>query len=216
MQLKATLLNCTLKHSPETSNTEALLRKVINLYEQLDVACDLIRVVDYHIAFGVRSDEGAGDQWPDILDKLVHSDIIVLGTPIWLGERGSIAQMVMERLDGSYMDADPQTGRFPLYGKVAGAVVTGNEDGAHSAASTILFNLSHFGCVVPPNADCYWVGEAGPGPSYIEARGDRHLYTNRTARYLVHNTVYLARLLKQHPIPTNLAQLDREAQEQSD
>lgn len=215
MPLKATLLNCTLKHSPETSNTEALLHKIINLYEGLDVECDLVRVVDYNIPFGVRSDEGPGDQWPEILSKLRHSDIIVIGTPIWLGERASVAQMVMERLDGSYLDADPRTGQYPLYGKVAGVVVTGNEDGAHSAASTILFNLSHFGCVIPPNADCYWVGDAGPGPSYIEARGDRHLYTNRTARYLVHNTIYLADLLKRHPIPTDLAQLNREAEAQS-
>ena len=90
-------------------------------------------------------------------------------------------------------------------------VVTGNEDGAHDAAATTLFNLSHLGCTVPPNADCYWVGDAGPGPSYIEAGGDRHLYTNKTARYLAHNVVYAARLLKANPYPTNLKQLIDEA-----
>ncbi len=215
MSLTAVLLNCTLKRSPATSNTEALLHKVINLLEQQDVECDLIRVVDYNIPFGVRSDEGTGDQWPDILGKLKACDIIVVGTPIWLGHRGSIAQLVMERLDGTYLEADPQTGQYPLYGKVAGAVVTGNEDGAHAAASTLLFNLSHFGCTVPPNADCYWVGDAGPGPSYIEAGGDKHLYTNKTARFLAHNVVYMARLLKQHPIPTNLNALYEEARRES-
>ena len=118
---------------------------------------------------------------------------------------------MIERLDGSYNDGDPVTGQFPLYGKVAAVVVTGNEDGAHDAAATTLFNLSHLGCVVPPNSDTYWVGDAGPGPSYIEAGGDRHLYTNKTARYLAHNVVWMARLLRDNPIPTNLNELIAEA-----
>ena len=129
----------------------------------------------------------------------------------WFGVRSSVAQLVMERLDGSYAEGDPETGRFPLYGKVAGVIVTGNEDGAHDAAGTTLFNLSHLGCTVPPNCDCYWVGDAGPGPSYIEAGGDCHMYTNKTARYLAHNVAYFAGLLKQHPIPTNLRLLIDEA-----
>jgi len=172
-------------------------------------------VVDYDIPFGVLSDMGPDDDWPLIYDKLKAADIIVIGTPIWFGVRGSVAQLVIERLDGSYNDFDPDTGQFPLYGKVAGVVVTGNEDGAHDAASTTLFNLSHLGCVVPPNADTYWVGDAGPGPSYIEAGGDRHLYTNKTARYLAHNTVWMARLLRDNPIPTRLSDLIREAQDVS-
>lgn len=117
-----------------------------------------------------------------------------------------------ERLDGTYEEADPKTGQFPLYGKVAGVIITGNEDGAHSAAATTLFNLTHLGCAVPPNADCYWTGESGPGPSYIEAGGDRHLYTNKTARYLANNVAFLARLLKEHPIPTDLKELTMEAE----
>jgi multimeric flavodoxin WrbA len=119
--------------------------------------------------------------------------------------------MVIERLDGTYMEGDPETGQYPLYGKVAGVMVTGNEDGAHDVCSTILYNLTHLGCTVPPNADCYWVGDAGPGPSYIEAGGERHLYTNRTARYMVHNLTYFAKLLKENPIPTSLKKLDEEA-----
>jgi multimeric flavodoxin WrbA len=100
-----------------------------------------------------------------------------------------------------------QTQEFPLYGKVAGVIVTGNEDGAHDAAGTTLFNLSHLGCTIPPNSDCYWVGDAGPGPSYIEAKGDKHLYTNKTAYYMAYNLHYFAQLLKNHPIPTNLNEL---------
>lgn len=212
MALKAVILNCTLKKSPETSNTRALIDKVVALMEPLGVRSEIIRVVDHRIPFGVSSDEGDGDEWPRILKQLKAADIVIIGTPIWFGVRSSVAQLVIERLDGTYVEGDPTTGQFPLYGKVAGVIVTGNEDGAHDAAATTLFNLSHLGCTIPPNADCYWVGDAGPGPSYIDAVGDKHMYTNKTARYMAHNLVYMATLLKERPIPTNLKQLIADAE----
>jgi len=212
MKLKAVILNCTLKKSPEVSNTRALIDKVVELMKPLGVKSEIIRVVDYNISRGVTSKEGKDDEWPKILRKLKRADIIIIGTPLWFGVRSSVAQMVIERLDGTYEEADPKTGQFPLYGKVAGVIVTGNEDGAHNAAAATLFNLTHLGCTIPPNADCYWTGEAGPGPSYIEAGGDNHLYTNKTARYLAHNVVFFAGLLKEHPIPTNLKELTGEAE----
>ncbi len=215
MALKAVILNCTLKKSPQTSNTRALIDKVVDLMAPLGVDSEVIRVVDYNIPFGVSSNEGDGDDWPMILEKLRAADIIIIGTPIWFGVRSSVAQLVIERLDGTYAEGDPETGQFPLYGKVAGVIVTGNEDGSHDAAATTLFNLSHLGCVIPPNSDCYWVGDAGPGPSYIEAGGDKHMYTNKTARYLAHNVAHFAKLLKDNPIPTNLNQLIAEAQQAS-
>jgi len=215
MDLKAVILNCTLKKSPAVSNTEALIDKVVTLMQPLGVESEVIRVVDHDIPFGVASDMGEGDEWPQIYARIKAADILIIGTPIWFGVRGSVAQLVIERLDGSYDEGDPETGQFPLYGKVGGVIVTGNEDGAHDAAGTTLFNLSHLGCVIPPNSDTYWVGDAGPGPSYIEAGGDRHLYTNKTARYLAHNVAYMARLLKEHPIPTNLNELIAEAQKVS-
>lgn len=215
MALKAVALNCTLKKSPEVSNTEALLRKVLDLLKPLGVDSELVRVVDYRIPFGVASDLGKDDQWPDIYHKIRSAQVLIIGTPIWMGVRSSVTQMVIERLDGSYGDADPETGQFPLYNKVAGIVVTGNEDGAHAAAETTLFNLTHLGCTVPPNADCYWVGDAGPGPSYLDAGGKHHLYTNKTARFMAHNLSYFAKLLHDHPIPTNLAELGRAAERES-
>lgn len=216
MALKALVLNCTIKKSPETSHTEALIKKVTGLMEPLGVTSEIIRPVDYNIPFSVATNAGPGDDWPSILQKIVDSDILIIGTPIWFGVRSSVTQLVMERLDGSYADGNPETGQFPLYNKVAGVIVTGNEDGAHDAASTTLFNLTHLGCIVPPNADCYWVGDAGPGPSYIDAGGDRHMYTNKTARYLAHNVSYMAHLIKKHPIPTNLKKLIEEAKAVSD
>lgn len=199
-ELKALFLNCTLKRSPEVSNTEALIRKVVEWFDRLDVESETVRVVDYHVPFGVTSDEGGGDEWPILLDKVKAADILVIGTPIWFGVRGSVAQMVIERLDGTYNERN-EVGQYPLYNKVGGVVVTGNEDGAHAAAETTLFNLSHLGCTIPPNADTYWVGDAGPGPSYIEAGGEHHAYTKRTTRWMAHNLVHLARMLKANPIP---------------
>lgn len=215
MPLKAVILNCTLKRSPAVSNTRALIDKVVNLMTPLGVESEVIRVVDHHIPFGVSSNEGEGDEWPEILHKLVAADIVIIGTPIWFGVRSAVAQLVIERLDGTYAEGDAQTGQFPLYNKVGGVIVTGNEDGAHDVASNTLFNLSHLGCTIPPNADCYWVGDAGPGPSYIEAGGDKHMYTNKTARYMAHNLVYMAKLLKRNPIPTNLKQLIEDARKAS-
>jgi multimeric flavodoxin WrbA len=212
MSLKALFLNCTLKRSPRASNTRALIDKVIDIMTSLGVESEVVRIADYNIASGVSVFEEEGDQWPLIYEKIKAADILVIGTPIWFGVRSSLAQQVIERLDGSYMEGDPEKGQFPLYGKVAGVIVTGNEDGAHNASATTLFNLSHLGCTIPPNCDCYWVGDAGPGPSYIEAGGDKHMYTNKVARYMAHNVVYFARLLKENPIPTNLIELTQEAQ----
>jgi multimeric flavodoxin WrbA len=194
------MLNCTLKRSPEVSNTEALMRKVVEWWDTMDVETDIVRVVDHRIPFGVTSDEGEGDGWPGILERVLAADIICIGTPIWFGVRGSVAQMVIERLDGTYQDRN-EVGQYPLYNKVGCVVVTGNEDGAHAAAETTLFNLSHLGCTIPPNADTYWVGDAGPGPSYIEAHGEDHPYTQRTTRWMAHNAVHVAKMLKASPIP---------------
>ncbi|PKQ16946.1 MAG: flavodoxin family protein [Actinobacteria bacterium HGW-Actinobacteria-7] len=211
MSFKALFLNCTLKRSPEVSNTEALIDKVAALLADLDVASETIRVTDYKVAFGVSSDEGDGDEWPAILERVKACDILVIAMPIWFGVRSSVAQLVMERLDGTYAEGDPITGQYPLYGKVGGVIVTGNEDGAHDCCANTLFNLTHLGCMVPPNVDCYWVGDAGPGPSYLAAGGDKHLYTNRTARYMAHNLVWGARTLRANPVDTNLKSLDSEA-----
>ncbi|MFZ2500228.1 flavodoxin family protein [Methanosarcina sp.] len=215
MAMRVLFLNCTLKKSPLVSNTRALIDKAEAVFCELGVESEIVRVVDYNVAFGVSLDEGEGDEWPRILEKIKACDILIIASPIWFGVRSSVAQMVIERLDGTYMEGNPLNGQYPLYGKVAGVIVTGNEDGAHNVAGTTLFNLTHLGCTVPPNVDCYWVGDAGPGPSYIEAGGDRHLYTNRTVRYMVHNLVYFAKLLKEHPIPTNLKKLDEGAKKVS-
>jgi multimeric flavodoxin WrbA len=199
--LSALMLNCTLKKSPEPSNTQALLDRVADVLHGLDCETESLRVVDHHVPFGVESDLGDDDEWPQILEKILAADILIIGTSIWFGVRSSVCQMVVERLDGTYNSTN-EVGQYPLYNTVGGVVVTGNEDGAHDAAGNTLFNLVHLGCTIPPNADCYWVGNSGPGPSFIEADGwNQSAYTRKTAGWMDHNLVHMARILRDHPIP---------------
>src|SRR5436305_3831093 len=199
-EINALILNCTLKKSPEESNTEALIDIVTGNLDELGVAHETIRPVDFNIPFGVVNDMGDGDEWPQILDKILAADIVIMGMSIWFGVRCSVAQMVIERLDGTYASTN-DVGQYPMYNKVGGVVVTGNEDGAHASAETTVFNMTHLGFTMPPNCDTYWVGDAGPGPSFIEAGGDKHPYTLKTAGWMAHNVVHMARILKEHPIP---------------
>lgn len=157
-------------------------------------------MADYNIAFGVEGDMGNGDEWPVIADKIKEADILLVGTPLWIGEKSSVAKMVMERISGSGSETNDK-GQPIYYNKVAGAVVTGNEDGAKHAARDILFSLGHFGFSLPPNPLSYWVGEAGPGASYIEAEGQNNEFTQKNAQIASHNLVHLARILADNPIP---------------
>src|SRR5438552_476544 len=164
---------------------------VIGHLHDLGVETELIRPVDFNIPFGVESDLGDGDEWPQILEKILEADILIIGMSIWFGVRNSVCQMVIERLDGTYNSTN-EVGQYPMYNKVGGVVVTGNEDGAHAAAETTVFNLTHLGFTIPPNADTYWVGDAGPGPSFLDAGGDKHPYTLKTAGWMAHNVVHMA------------------------
>jgi|25_taG_2_1085351.scaffolds.fasta_scaffold01021_3 multimeric flavodoxin WrbA len=219
MDIRALIVNCTLKKSPITSNTEALINKVINQYEILGVETEYVRLVDYNILPGVSSNEGSGDEWPMIFEKILDSEILIVGSPIWPGgPQSSVCVRFLERLDSLFHEKklmDSETGQFLVYNKVAGAVVTGNEDGAHATSKNILWALEEYGFTIPANVTTYWVGDAGPGPSYIQAGGEAALYTNKTLRYMVHNTTFLAKLLKENPYPTNLKKLNEDAETES-
>lgn len=211
MALKALFLNCTLKKSPETSNTRAFIKNAERIFHELDVETEVVRVVDHDVKFGNSSDEGNGDAWPQILQKVKASDILIIATPIWRGDRSAVAKMVNERFDGIWDEANDDNGQFPTYNKVAGVMVDGNEDGAKKAISSIVFDLSEHGFTVPVNAFSYYVGKAGPGPSYIEAEGDKHFFTNNMLYQMVHNLTFMARTLKENPYPTNLKELSEKA-----
>jgi multimeric flavodoxin WrbA len=200
VKLKALLLNASLKSSEDISNTESLMNEAVTIFRDKGIETEMLRLADYKIAFGVSADEGNGDEWPLILNKVMEADILILGTPIWLGEKSSLATQAIERLYGSGSMTNDK-GQYIYYNKVCGVVVTGNEDGAKHASSSILYSLSHIGFTVPPNVDTYWVGEAGPGPSFIEARGKENEFTMQHNQIMTYNLIHFARLLKEHPIP---------------
>ncbi|KGX89885.1 flavodoxin family protein [Pontibacillus marinus] len=199
-KLRAVVLNASLKTGEEQSNTRALIDDVVNIMDKHDTETEVIRLADYHISYGIAEDMGEGDEWPHIYEKVKQADIVIIGTPIWLGEKSSLATLAIERLYGSSGETNAN-GQAIYYNKVAGVAITGNEDGAKKAASSILYGLSHIGFTIPPNVDAYWVGEAGPGPSYIEAEGYKNEFTRGHIDMLAYNLVHFARILKDHPIP---------------
>ena len=198
-KLQALLVNCSLKPGAEKSSTQAMLDKVIEVLERRGVKCKTVRAVDAGIVFGVETDMGKHDGWPAIHKQILDADILVIGTPIWLGQRGSVCQMVLERMDAMLSETN-DAGQLPLYNKVAGVCVLGNEDGAQHVGASILYNLMQIGATIPPNAEAYWVGPAGGRDDFVDvARDDK--YVKKLVSYLGNNLVLVARLLKDSPIP---------------
>ena len=199
--LKALFINCTLKRSPEVSNTQGLADKAIAILEANGVETETIRALDHDIATGVWPDMTEHgwdtDDWPPIFDKVMAADILVLCTPIWLGEKSSVCTQVIERLYGNSHLLNEQ-GQYRYYGRVAGCLVTGNEDGVKHCAMNVLYSLQHLGYTIPPQADAGWIGEAGPGPSYLDdgSGGPENDFTNRNTTFMTWNLMHLARMLK--------------------
>jgi multimeric flavodoxin WrbA len=199
--LRAVFINCTLKPSPAPSHTQALAERSIATMRRLGVEVDIIRAVDHHLAPGVYPDmtaHGADrDDWPDIFARVMVADILVLLTPIWLGDKSSVATRVVERLYGNSSQLNA-VGQYAYYGRAAGVIITGNEDGAKHCAMNLLYSLQHLGFVVPPQADAAWLGEAGPGPSYADegSGGPQNDFTNRNTAFMTWNLLHTARWLK--------------------
>ncbi|WP_062529991.1 flavodoxin family protein [Demequina rhizosphaerae] len=203
--LTAVVVNCTLKPSPTLSHTQGLLEVAIAVMRAQGVEVDIIRAVDHVIAPGVYPDmredvPGGGqdrDDWPALASRILDADILLLGTPIWLGDKSSVATRVIERLYGLSGDLNDR-GQYLYYGRAAGVVVTGNEDGAKHVAMNVLYSLQHLGYTIPPNADAAWVGEAGPGPSYLDedSGGPENDFTQRNTTFMAWNLMHAARWLK--------------------
>jgi multimeric flavodoxin WrbA len=199
--LRALFVNCTLKPSPEPSHTQALADRSIAIMEAQGVVVEVVRAVDHVIAPGVQPDMTEHgferDDWPTIFDKVRAADILVLLTPIWLGEKSSVATRVVERLY-AYSGMRNGEGQYLYYGRVGGCIVTGNEDGAKHCAMNLLYSLQHLGYMVPPQVDAAWLGEAGPGPSYADdgSGGPQNDFTNRNTTFMTWNLLHGARMLK--------------------
>ena len=211
MTIRALFLNCTLLPSAGLSNTQALIDKVAEQFRKLDVETECLRVVDYKVAFGAAMDEGNGDGWPRVLDRIRACDILIIASPIWLGERSSVAKMVAERLDATTYQFDGRN-QHEMYGKVGGCIAMGESDGGQGVIKSVLYDMGIAGFTVPPNSDVYWVNEAGLGGPYLESKGDTCYFVNERVRWMAANLTYLARLLKANPYPTDLKSLASEAQ----
>lgn len=199
--LKAVFFNCTLKKSPEVSNTEGLLNISRKIMEKHGVQVEVIRAIDHDIASGVypdmREHGWATDEWPEIYERVEAANILVIAGPIWLGDNSSQTKKVIERLYAcsSLLNAK---GQYAYYGKVGGAIITGNEDGIKHCTMNILYSLQHLGCTIPPQADAGWIGPVGPGPSYLDegSGGPESDFTNRNTTFMTWNLMHLAKMLK--------------------
>ena len=199
--LRAVFINCTLQRSPEVSHTAGLMATSTAIMRARGVAVDEIRAVDFDLAPGVYPDMTEHgwerDDWPALAERVMAADILVIGTPIWLGDKSSECTRVIERLyahSGELNDA----GQYRYYGRAAGVVVTGNEDGVKHVAMNVLYSLQHLGYTIPPQADAGWIGEAGPGPSYLDkgSGGEQNEFTQRNTTFMSWNLMHVAAMLK--------------------
>ncbi len=199
--LSATFINCTLKKSPDVSNTQGLIDISASIMQKHGVSVDLIRSIDHQIAAGVypdmREHGWETDEWVDLWPRVFGADILVLAGPIWLGDNSSEMKKVIERLYAHSGERNSD-GQWAYYGRVGGCLITGNEDGIKHCAMNVLYSLQHVGYVIPPQADAGWIGEAGPGPSYLDegSGGPENDFTNRNTTFMTWNLMHLARMLK--------------------
>ncbi len=217
--MNALIINCTLKRSPHFSNTGAMAEKAAQQLQEKGFETEIIRLNDYNVLTGNKSNEGDGDEWPQILEKIKACRVFIIATPIWMGHLASTAQKIIERLDAVFRDEnliDKETGQYMPYNKVGGCLITGNEDGAHSCAAQVLWALQEVGFTIPPNVNAYWVGMAGGEKDYVEGGGKRYLYTNKSLRYMTDNLAFMAKLLAGNPFTTNLNDAAKKAEAESD
>ncbi|WP_232665581.1 flavodoxin family protein [Pseudonocardia sp. TRM90224] len=198
-QLSALALNCTLTPSPGGSSTEAMIDLVREALEKAGVPVAVERVVDLDIRPGVEKDMGDGDEWPAVRERMLAADILVLATPTWMGNMSSVAQRVLERLDAELSETDDE-GRMLTFGKVALALVVGNEDGAHKITADLFQGLNDVGFTVPANGGVYWNGEAMTKTDFKDLDETPEAVASTIAT-MTTNAVHLAGLLRGAPYP---------------
>lgn len=204
--LTALFLNCSIKYDGSQSHTMKLMNRSAGIMRAEGVSVEMVHALDYVIPFGMEKDltehGQPRDDWPIIQEKILAADIFVMGTPIWLGVKASVCSLAVERMYASSGDRNDK-GQYLYYGKTAGCVVTGNEDGVKACSMEILYAMSHIGYTIPPQADCGWIGEAGPGPSYgdvldgVESPvGYDNDFTNRNTTFMSWNLMHTAQMLR--------------------
>jgi multimeric flavodoxin WrbA len=199
-ELKVLVLNASLKHEPEISNTEELADLVLqNMKEHGRISAEAIRLADKNIPVGLGYKEGEGDEWPGIVAKLKAADIIIFATPIWWGSRSSLMQRIIERMD-SLDEEYIANGRSALLNKVAGIVITGSEDGAQATLGGIMEVLTFMNFTLPPECCAYWVGEVGQPPKDDREKRLKNDASKHMAKNLARNLMYYGQILKKHPM----------------
>jgi multimeric flavodoxin WrbA len=196
---RALALVCSLKPSPAPSSSDLLARQVLDVLGEQGFASDVVRVVDHDVKPGVEVDMGEGDAWPAIREKLMAADVLVVSTPTWVGHMSSVAQRVLERLDGELSETD-DSGRPLVTGKVAVVCVVGNEDGAHKIAADLFQALDDIGFTIPAQGSTYWNDEAMGGRDYLDLDETPEAVAS-TTKTLAENAAHLARALKAQPYP---------------
>jgi len=192
-------MNCTLKQGPEESSTQKLLDQILHALTPYGIGVSHARVADYVVKPGVKADEGSGDEWPALRSKVLDANILVLASPIWMGQPSSVAKRVLERMD-AFLDEIDKQGRYPTFGRVAIVAVVGNEDGAHHVTAELYQALADVGFTIPGGSSAYWVGEAMGSVNYKDlARTPPKLAS--TIKTLACNAAHLAALLKNSPYP---------------
>lgn len=195
----AIAINCTLKPQGDSS-TDQMIGVLTEHFAKHGVAVsETIRIAAHDVKWGVLSDQGKGDAWPAIRAKILAHDILIFGTPIWMGQISSVAKLCLERMDAFLAETD-EAGRMPSYSKVAVAAIVGNEDGAHWASSQLFQSLNDTGWTIPAVAACYWVGEA-MGDVDFKDLPHRPRMVSKTAAMVAANAAHLAGLLKRAPYP---------------
>ena len=198
-------VNTSLKKRPENSHTQLLINASAAILKSQGVTIDHLHLAEHAVAPGIYPDMTEHgwdkDEWPALWKRVLRADILIVGTPIWLGEESSLCRILIERLYAMSGELN-ERGQSIYYGKVGGCVITGNEDGIKHTAMTIGYALNHLGYVLPPQADCGWIGEAGPGPSYGDRRDDGSRagfdndFTQRNTTIMTWNCLHLARMLR--------------------
>ena len=199
--LSAIAINCSLKGTGgEESSTDRMIGLLVSELKKRGVGFrETIRIADHDVKPGVTSDEGGGDAWPDIRRRILEADILIFGTPIWLGQMSSVAKRVVERMDAFLSETDGQ-GRMPSFGKVAVLAVVGNEDGGHWVSAQLYQALNDTGWTLPASTVAYWVGEAMAKIDFrdLDAIPDK---VAESAAMAASNAAHLAGLLKREPYP---------------
>ena len=196
--MQAVVLNCSLKGSSDPSNTQQLADVVIEALDGAGVKSEVFRLADLNVPPGVETDLGDGDDWPRIHDAILGAEILIVATPTWVGHPSSLAQRALERMDAMISETD-DSDRPVAYNRVAGVVVTGNEDGAHHVISEITGGLGDIGFTIPAQAWTYWNKGPGPGPTYSDT-DEGHDWSAKTGRAMAANLVAVATALQQHPL----------------